>query len=77
MQMSRGTIRRMDGDELLTIRRAAAEIGVSHMTIRRWLDAGHLTAIRPGTEYLLTRRQVERMRDPKNRPQPGRPRKAD
>jgi excisionase family DNA binding protein len=77
MLMSGGTIRRMEGDELLTIPKAAAELGVSHMTIRRWVKAGHLRAIKPGSDYLIHRKALEPFRDRGNRPQPGRPRKAD
>lgn len=70
-----GTIRCMEGRELLTIPKAASELQVSHMTIRRWIKNGHLTAIKPGSDYLIWSDDLERFRDPRNRPQPGRPRK--
>jgi excisionase family DNA binding protein len=76
MFTGRGTICRVEEDELLTVQTAANELGVSHMTIRRWIDAGHIKPLRPGREYLLRRLDVDRMRDPHNRPQPGRPRKT-
>jgi excisionase family DNA binding protein len=72
----RGTICRVEESELLTVQSTAKELGVSHMTIRRWIEHGHVKPIRPGREYLIRRRDVERLRDPKARPQPGRPRKA-
>jgi len=64
-----------EGQEFVTVQTAATELGVSHMTIRRWIEAGHLHPIRPGREYLILREELERYRDPKARPQPGRPRK--
>lgn len=75
--MSGGTIRRMGADDLLTIPKAAAELGVSHMTIRRWITNGHLKAIKPGSDYLIRRKALEPLRDKDNRPQPGRPRKGN
>jgi excisionase family DNA binding protein len=75
MFTGRGTISRVEEDELLTVQSAATELGVSHMTIRRWIGAGHLKPLRPGREYLILRRDLERLRDPQARPQPGRPRK--
>lgn len=62
---------------MLTVQKAAAELGVSHMTIRRWIEHGHLKPRRPGREYLIRRKDVDRLRDPKARPQPGRPRKTE
>jgi excisionase family DNA binding protein len=65
---------RVEEGELITIQTAAHDLNVSHMTVRRWIKAGHLHPIRPGREHLLLREEVERFRDPKVRPQPGRPR---
>ncbi len=74
MTRAGGTIRRMAGDELLTIPKAANELAVSHMTIRRWIKAGHLQAIKPGSDYLIYREHLEPFRRRENRPRPGRPR---
>jgi excisionase family DNA binding protein len=68
------TIRPVKEDDLLTIQAAARELSVSHMTIRRWIEAGHLHPIRPGREYLILREELDRFRDPQARPRPGRPR---
>jgi excisionase family DNA binding protein len=60
----------MDGDDLLTIPKAADLLGVSHMTIRRYIKAGHLHPIQPGRDYLIQRDELEQFK----KPRPGRPR---
>lgn len=70
-----GILTPVEEDKLLTVQAAARTLGVSHMTIRRWIDNGVLHPIRPGREYLIDRDELERFRDPSRRPQPGRPRK--
>lgn len=39
----------MDTDHLLSVRQAAAELGVSTLTVRRWVNAGDLRAVRLGS----------------------------
>jgi excisionase family DNA binding protein len=72
-----GILTPVEEGKLLTVQSAAREIGVSHMTIRRWIENGVLHPIRPGREYLIDRDELELFRDPAKRPQPGRPRKTD
>ena len=43
-------------DEFLTVDEAAALVGCSHWTIRRWLDIGKLTRFKSGPQRTVVRR---------------------
>lgn len=58
-------------EEVLTIKGAAARIGVSEKTIYNWINAGHLTPLR---QYILLSDLVVVERDMSKRR--GRPRKT-
>lgn len=58
--------------ELLTIKQAAEDLGVSVMTVRRYMDAGRLTPYRPGREIFFWSDELERFKQ--TRRDPGRPR---
>jgi excisionase family DNA binding protein len=63
----------VDGDELLTIPKAAERLSVSHMTIRRYIDHGLLQPIKPGRDYLIPAEQLDALKRPKPGPKPRRP----
>lgn len=42
----------------LTTQQAAAILGVSVFTVRRWIDEGKLKAYRPGGQYRITEDQI-------------------
>jgi excisionase family DNA binding protein len=52
----------MDDQDLLTASQAAAELSASSQTIRNWIRADHLHAVRIGNRFLIPRSEVERMR---------------
>lgn len=56
-------------DELLTVDRAAERLGVSHMTIRRYMDRGLLPKRKLGREYVLYASDLKKLK----RPKAGRP----
>ncbi|MGI8593094.1 MAG: helix-turn-helix domain-containing protein [Solirubrobacteraceae bacterium] len=56
----------------LTVSQVAAELGVSENTIRRWSDAGHLTAYRtPGGQRRFSREAIDAFMAEAQRPPPG------
>ena len=62
----------MDGeDELLTVEKAADKLGVSHMTVRRYMNQGRLPKRKLGREYVLYLSDLKRL----DRPPMGRPRR--
>jgi len=63
----------VDGEKLLTIPKAADYLGVSHMTIRRYIDAGRLHPIKPGRDYLIERDELVALQRPKPGPKPKPP----
>ena len=64
------------GETLLTADGAAKYIGVSHTMIHRYVRSGLLPVRFFGRERVIFRSELERLRDPSQRPQPGRPRKS-
>lgn len=58
-------------DELLTVDKAAAILNVSHMTVRRYMDAGRLPKRPLGREYVLYKSDLDKL----DRPKMGRPSK--
>lgn len=62
-----------EGDELLTVDKAAERLQVSHMTIRRYMDKGLLPKRKLGREYVLYVSDLKKLK----RPRPGRPNKPD
>lgn len=60
--------------ELLTIKQAADYLDVSVMTVRRHIEAGHLTPYRPGRELFFWSDDLERFKATRNAP--GRPKGA-
>ena len=52
----------MDDHELLTASQAAEELSASSQTIRNWIRADQLHAVRIGNRFLIPRSEVERMR---------------
>jgi excisionase family DNA binding protein len=71
MVISGAILRVVDGEKLLTIPKAAEYLGVSHMTIRRYIRDDRLHPIKPGRDYLIERDELEQFK----KPSPGRPRK--
>ena len=62
------------GESYLTVAQAAEHLGVHQSTIRRWIDAGILTAYRVGPKRLrLKTADVERAVLPRRRAQPKQP----
>ncbi len=57
--------------KLLTIKQAAEDLGVSVMSVRRYVEAGRLTPYRPGREIFFWSDELERFKA-KRKP-PGRP----
>lgn len=49
---------------MLTIKEAAAKIGVVHSTVSRWIAAGKLPAIRVGGTYRIRHEDLENMVQP-------------
>lgn len=66
-------LRRVEGDELLTIPKAAERLRVSHMTIRRYIEHGLLDPIKPGRDYLIPASQLDALQRPKPGPKPKPP----
>ena len=52
----------MDAQELLTASQAADELMASSQTVRNWIRADRLHAVRIGNRFLIPRSEVERMR---------------
>lgn len=52
----------MDDQDLLTASQAAEELSASSQTIRNWIRADQLRAVRIGNRFLIPRSEVERMR---------------
>ena len=52
----------MADEELLTASQAAEGLNASSQTIRNWIRAGQLRAVRIGNRFLIPRAEVERMR---------------
>jgi excisionase family DNA binding protein len=52
----------MDDQELLTASQAAEALSASSQTIRNWIRAEQLRAVRIGNRFLIPRSEVERMR---------------
>ena len=61
---------RVEGDELLTIPKAAERLNVSHMTIRRYIKGGQIHPIKPGRDYLIPADQLDGFERPKRGPKP-------
>lgn len=60
-----------EGDELLTVDRAAELLHVSHMTVRRYMNQGRLPKRKLGREYVLYASDLKKL----ERPEMGRPRR--
>lgn len=60
-----------EGEELLTVDRAAAILHVSHMTIRRYMKDGRLPTRKLGREYVLYPSDLTKLK----RPEMGRPKR--
>lgn len=58
---------------MLTIKQAAEDLGVSVMSVRRYVEAGRLTPYRPGRELFFWSDELEQFKA--SRRPPGRPRK--
>lgn len=52
----------MTDQELLTVSQAADTLSASSQTIRNWIRAEQLRAIRIGNRFLIPRSEVDRMR---------------
>jgi excisionase family DNA binding protein len=52
----------MNDQELLTASQAAEALGASSQTIRNWIRAEQLRAVRIGNRFLIPQSEVERMR---------------
>jgi excisionase family DNA binding protein len=52
----------MDDDELLTASQAAEALMASSQTIRNWIRADQLRAVRIGNRFLIPRSEIERLR---------------
>jgi excisionase family DNA binding protein len=52
----------MNDTELLTVTQAAEALSASSQTIRNWIRAERLRAVRIGNRFLIPRTEVERMR---------------
>lgn len=52
----------MDRSELLTVSQAAEAFGATSQTIRNWIRAGQVDAVRIGNRFLIPRQEVERIR---------------
>ena len=52
----------MNDEELLTASQAAEALSASSQTIRNWIRADQLHAVRIGNRFLIPRSEVERMR---------------
>ena len=66
-----------DDDELLTVPEIAAQLRVTGVTVRTWIRAGQLPAIRAGARGYRVRRadleQMVAMNGPSSRPEPSAP----
>src|SRR5437763_16435496 len=47
--------------KLLRVSRAAHELGLHPLTVRKWIKAGKITAIRVGNEARIPRSEIERL----------------
>jgi excisionase family DNA binding protein len=57
--------------DLLSSGDAEAVLGVDRRTLTRWVESGHIEAVRtPGGHYRFPRTEVERLRRPQARPGP-------
>lgn len=52
----------MDQSELLTVSQVADALSASTQTIRNWIRAEQLEAVRIGNRFLVPRAEVERLR---------------
>src|SRR5581483_1751341 len=52
---------RMDDRELLTVSQAAEALSATAQSIRNWIRAGRLSAVRIGNRFLIPREEVERL----------------
>jgi excisionase family DNA binding protein len=50
----------MSWDELLTVRKSANDLNVSHWTIRAWLSTGRLQRTKVGRRTMIRRSEIER-----------------
>jgi excisionase family DNA binding protein len=51
--------------EFLTVDEAAKRVGLSHWTIRRWLDSGRLTRYKSASRTLVGRSELLALLEPK------------
>jgi excisionase family DNA binding protein len=61
----------MNDEELLTASQAAEALSASSQTIRNWIRAGQLRAVRIGNRFLIPHSEVERMRGSTSAPSRG------
>ncbi|WP_249012209.1 helix-turn-helix domain-containing protein [Conexibacter sp. DBS9H8] len=52
----------MDRSELLTVSQAAEAFGATSQTIRNWIRAGQVDAVRIGNRFLIPRQEIDRIR---------------
>jgi excisionase family DNA binding protein len=59
--------------ELLTVKQVAADLNLSVMSVRRYIEDGRLSTYRPGREIFVWSDELERFKA--TRKPPGRPRR--
>jgi excisionase family DNA binding protein len=52
----------MDDPELLTVSQAAEAFNATSQTVRNWIRADRLRAVRIGNRFLIPREEIERLR---------------
>ncbi len=62
----------MTDDHLLTLEEVADYVGVHVRTVRRWVHAGHLVAVRLSKSYRIEPADLRRFLD-ERKPPPGAP----
>jgi excisionase family DNA binding protein len=55
----------MESNDFLTVDEAAQLVGLSHWTIRRWLDSGRLTRYKSGFRTVVRRPELLALLEPK------------
>src|SRR5258708_33577220 len=63
LEITRGGFDPLKADEpkVLRVRRAAHELGLHPFTVRKWIKAGKIQAIRVGNEARVPRTEIERL----------------
>lgn len=55
-----------ENTDLLSMRKAADALGITKMTLHRWVAAGKLTAVKAGGYRAIPRSEIDRLKAERN-----------